>query len=75
MTEMCNPDTKPLEELRQHSRVTIVSLMSNPSVLQTNHKLLFLILAPIKVIFQLLTLWHALAYAARPSKWLLVQVS
>lgn len=35
--------------------------------------LLFLLFAPLKVIFQVLSLWRCLAYQTDPAKWLLVQ--
>ncbi|KAK5168982.1 mannosyltransferase [Saxophila tyrrhenica] len=40
---------------------------------QTNNKALFLLIAPLKVLWQVWTLYQALGYRTRPSKWMLVQ--
>ncbi|KAF1984430.1 glycosyltransferase family 33 protein [Aulographum hederae CBS 113979] len=53
--------------------VTIVPLDPAPSGLQTSNKLLFLILGPLKVLWQVWSLYRALAYRTQPAKWMLVQ--
>ncbi len=36
---------------------------------------LFLLLGPLKVLFQVASLWFVLGYRTKPAKWMLVQVS
>lgn len=45
----------------------------HPAFLQTSNKLLFLLFAPLKVVYQVACLWRCLAYQTKPAKWLLVQ--
>ena len=66
-------ESDPVPELVQYSNVIIVSLAQFPSYLQTEHKLLFLLLGPLKVAFQVGSLFATLAYATRPADWLVVQ--
>lgn len=66
-------DTEPLPELKNHPNVSIVPLPASPKALQTNNKALFLILAPVKVLLQVWTVWYVLGYQTQASKWLLVQ--
>ncbi|KAL5344090.1 glycosyl transferases group 1-domain-containing protein [Aspergillus crustosus] len=54
-------------------RISIVPLPPHPSSLQTSNKLLFLLFGPLKVIFQIVSLWWILSYRTKPVKWLLVQ--
>ena len=54
-------------------RISIVPIAPHPAFLQTSNKLLFLLFAPLKVIFQVYCLWRCLAYQTKPAKWLLVQ--
>lgn len=54
-------------------RISIVPIPPHPAFLQTSNKLLFLLFAPLKVIFQISCLWRCLAYQTKPAKWLLVQ--
>lgn len=61
-------------EISSHPHITIVPIPPHPSYLQTSNKLLFLLFAPLKVLFQVVSLWWILAYRTIPSKWLLVQV-
>jgi beta-1,4-mannosyltransferase len=68
-------ETPPLPELVAHKNVTVVPLSVVPSWLQTSNKLLFLLLAPIKVLLQTVFLWQALSYSTTASRWMLVQVN
>ncbi|KAL3480864.1 glycosyl transferases group 1-domain-containing protein [Aspergillus californicus] len=54
-------------------KISIVPIPPHPSCLQTSNKLLFLLFGPLKVLFQVISLWWILAYRTRPAKWLLVQ--
>jgi beta-1,4-mannosyltransferase len=67
-------ESEPLPALIDNPRVTIVPLSSPPKSWQTSNKLVFLVFAPLKVIFQILNLWRVLGYKTKASKWMLVQV-
>ena len=43
--------------------------------MKTNNAWLFLVLGPLKVLSQLISLWLVLGYSTKPAKWMLVQVS
>lgn len=62
-------------DISSHPNISIVPLSPHPAVLQTSNKLLFLLCAPLKVVFQVICLWSCLAYRTNPASWLLVQVS
>lgn len=53
--------------------ITVTAIRPFPKGLQTSNKLLFLLLAPLKVIWQTWFLYHALGYRSEPTKWMLVQ--
>ncbi|KAL8687221.1 MAG: hypothetical protein Q9218_006547 [Villophora microphyllina] len=54
-------------------RINVQSLPATPKFLRTDNKLLFLVLAPVKVLLQTCGLYYALGYRTAPAKWLLVQ--
>ncbi|KAF2835131.1 glycosyltransferase family 33 protein [Patellaria atrata CBS 101060] len=56
-----------------NSLITVVSLPAAPKSLQTGSRLLFLLLGPLKVLWQVWSLYYALGYRTKPSKWMLVQ--
>ncbi|KIW05515.1 hypothetical protein, variant [Verruconis gallopava] len=56
-----------------YGKIAITPIKPFPKLLQTSNKLLFPILAPLKVLWQTLTLYHALGYRSEPSKWMIVQ--
>ncbi|KAJ9239432.1 CAZyme family GT33 [Paecilomyces variotii] len=60
-------------DITANPRISIVPLSAHPSFLQTSNKILFLFFGPLKVVFQLWSLWRCLAYRTEPAKWLLVQ--
>lgn len=66
-------ESEPYSEVSSHPRISIVPLPPHPSILQTRNKLLFLVYAPLKVLFQFAGLWWCLAYRTQPARWLLVQ--
>lgn len=49
------------------------SLPHTPSVLNTKSKFLFLLLGPLKVLFQIAVLWWTLGYKSKKARWLIVQ--
>ncbi|OQN99801.1 hypothetical protein B0A48_14571 [Cryoendolithus antarcticus] len=53
--------------------IDVVPIARFPPALQTDNKILFLLLAPLKVLHQILSLYIALSYNAPASKWMLVQ--
>jgi beta-1,4-mannosyltransferase len=67
-------DSEVHPDISAHPRISIVPLPPHPSALQTSNKLLFLLFGPLKVLFQIVSLWWILAYRTKPVKWLLVQV-
>lgn len=68
-------ESEPHPDVSSNPRISIVPLPPHPAVLQTSNKLLFLLVGPLKVLFQIACLWQGLAYRTKPAKWLLVQVS
>ncbi|KAJ5156857.1 hypothetical protein N7492_009660 [Penicillium capsulatum] len=60
-------------DIRSHPSITIVPIRPHPNILQTSNKLLFLLCAPLKVLFQIICVWKCLAYTTPPSRWLLLQ--
>lgn len=66
-------ESDPHPEITSNSNISIVPLPPHPNILQTSNKLLFLAFGPLKVLFQILSLWICLAYRTKPAKYLLVQ--
>ena len=60
-------------DILQNCLINIVPIKPFPSWLQTNSRILFLLLAPLKVLYQIWSLYHALAYRTIASKWMLIQ--
>lgn len=60
-------------DILQNCLINIVPIKPFPAGLQTNSRLLFLLLAPLKVLYQIWSLYHALAYRTIASKWMLIQ--
>ncbi|KAL4982320.1 glycosyl transferases group 1-domain-containing protein [Aspergillus falconensis] len=67
----CESEVHP--DISSHPSISVVPIPPHPRVLQTSNKLLFLFVAPLKVIFQVVSLWWILSYHTKPAKWLLVQ--
>lgn len=61
------------ENISSNPRITVVPLSPTPNFLHTSNKLLFLLTAPLKVVWQVFSLYFALAYRTEASKWMLVQ--
>ena len=57
----------------EHPQITIHNIFKTPKVLQTGNPALFLLLAPIKVLYQMWSLWIILGSSTKPARWLLVQ--
>ena len=56
-----------------HRFIDVTPIRPFPKLLQSNSKLLFFLLAPLKVIWQTMSLYYALGYRVEASKWMLVQ--
>ena len=61
------------EILANPSMIKVHALQSNPESLKTGDKRLFLLYGPLKVLFQIWTLWTVLGYKTKPARWMLVQ--
>ena len=66
-------ESEPHPDITSNDAIQIISISPCPKALQTSSKLLFPILAPLKVLWQISSLYYALSYKSPPSKWLLVQ--
>ena len=53
--------------------IQVVPIQPFPKPLQTSNKLLFLVTAPLKVLWQVWSLYYALGYRTKAKKWMLVQ--
>ena len=53
--------------------ISILPIPTFPKYLQTSNKLLFLLTAPLKVLHQIFSLYHALGYQTAAAKWMVVQ--
>lgn len=69
-----NTESEVHPDISSNPRISIIALPPHPSFLQTSNRLLFLLFGPLKVAFQIVCLWWALAYRTEPAQWLLVQV-
>jgi len=55
------------------STIKTHALSATPEFLQTKDKRLFVLYGPLKVLFQIWTLWIVLGYKTKPARWMLVQ--
>ena len=53
--------------------IKVYPLDPTPEYLKTKDNRLFILYGPLKVLFQIWTLWIVLGYRTRPARWLLVQ--
>lgn len=53
--------------------IKIHSLNATPGFLKTGDKRWFILIGPIKVLYQIWALWVVLAYKTKPARWMLVQ--
>ncbi|KPI40417.1 Chitobiosyldiphosphodolichol beta-mannosyltransferase [Cyphellophora attinorum] len=66
-------DSELDDDIKNNNLIDIVPIPSPAKWLQTSNRLLFLVVAPLKVLHQVWLLWQTLAYHVRPAQWLLVQ--
>lgn len=62
-----------LPEISNNRFVNVIPLSPPPQGLRNSNKLLFPVIAPLKVLWQIWTVWHACGYRTKPTKWMLVQ--
>ncbi|KAI4155162.1 MAG: hypothetical protein LQ340_001176 [Diploschistes diacapsis] len=60
---------------RKFKYLTVHPIRNPPKILQTDNRILFLVLGPLKVIFQFWALWMILGHDLKPARSLLVQVN
>lgn len=66
-------ESELLPEIRNNRFVTVIPLAPPPESLRNANKMLFPIIAPLKVLWQIGTVWHACGYRTKATKWMLVQ--
>lgn len=53
--------------------IEVIPLIAAPASLRSSSKLLFPVIAPLKVLWQVRSLYRALCYRTQPARWMLVQ--
>ena len=66
-------ETEVHPDIQASRFINIVPITAFPKRLQAKTKLLFLAIAPLKVLWQVWSLYHALGYRTKACKWMLVQ--
>ena len=66
-------DSEVHPEIQASRFITVVPISPFPKQLQTKNKVLFVSLAPLKILWQIVSLYHALGYRTEVCKWTLVQ--
>lgn len=62
-------------KVSSNPNITVVPLVPIPPSFHASNKILFLFTAPLKVLWQVWSLYHTLGYRTQPARWMLVQVS
>lgn len=66
-------DTEVLPEIKRHKLIKVISLPPVPDNLKTDSKAKFIVLAPLKVLFQAWSIYQALGYRTYARRFMLVQ--
>lgn len=66
-------ESEVLPEITANKLIKLVPIKPLPPRLRTSSKALFALIAPIKVLYQIWSLYHALSYGTKPTKYMLVQ--
>ncbi|MCJ1356996.1 MAG: mannosyltransferase [Icmadophila ericetorum] len=66
-------DSELHPEVLAQSSIVIHAIPKVPRSLYTKSKSLFLVYGPLKVLFQIWSIWLVVGYRTKPAKWLLVQ--
>jgi beta-1,4-mannosyltransferase len=61
------------ENITSNPRIRIVPIAAPPKILHARNKLLFLLVAPLKVLWQIWSLYYVLGYKTKAAKWMLIQ--
>lgn len=67
------PESELHPDIQHNENIKVIPLVPTPSEFQTSNRALFLLLAPLKVLWQIWTLYHTLGYRTQPAKYILVQ--
>ena len=68
-------DTEIHPQIASNPHITVCPVPFFPKVFRTEGKWLFLLQAPLKVAFQMLSLIYVLGYRTKAAKWMIIQVS
>jgi len=66
-------DTEVHPDVKANRLIRVIPIRSFPKSLTFQNRLLFLLLAPFKIIWQVSSLYYALGYEVEANKWMLVQ--
>ena len=66
-------DSSIHRDISSTDHISVEPLIPFPALFKTKNRVLFVILGPLKVLFQIWTLWSALSKNGRRSGWMLVQ--
>ncbi|KAI9815194.1 MAG: mannosyltransferase [Thelocarpon impressellum] len=66
-------ESDPHPNLLSDPLVNIIAIPPPPGILRTESRALFLVFGPLKVLWQVWSLWLILGYRTHPARWLLVQ--
>lgn len=67
------PESEIHPDIVSNPLIEVVPLVAAPVFLRSSSKLLFPVLAPLKVLWQVRSLYRALCYRTQPARWMLVQ--
>jgi len=66
-------DSEVHPDVEANRFIRVIPIRSFPKSLTFQNRLLFLLLAPLKILWQVFSLYHALGYKVEANKWMLVQ--
>lgn len=66
-------ESEILPEIMANRFIKVIPIKPLPSNLRTSSKVLFPLIAPLKVLYQIWSVWRACGYHTRPTKFMLVQ--
>lgn len=66
-------ESEVLPEIQRNKLINIVPLKPFPDALRTDNKILFTLLAPVKILLQAWTIYYTLAYSITAKQYMLVQ--
>lgn len=69
----CDEESDMHPDMYRNSNIEVIGIPRPPKFLQTDNKSLFLVTAPLKVVWQVASLYYVLGYGSRASRWMIVQ--